>query len=82
MRAVLKKHNASLHAAAKALDEAVSAPGAHDDAPPPDLDQTAGHARGHRHVAPDTPSTSARLSHRAWRRWAVRADHSSHPPRA
>jgi hypothetical protein len=82
MRAALKKHNDSLHAAARALDETVSAPGSHDDALPAGGDESTSHASGHRHVPPPAPRTSARLSHRAWRRWALRADRTNHPPRA
>jgi hypothetical protein len=82
MRKVLKKHNASLHSAATALNETVSAPGSYDGGIMPDPDQTTGHARGHRHVSPDDPKTSVRMSHRAWRRWATRADQTGHPPRA
>jgi hypothetical protein len=79
---VLKKHNASLHTAAEALNETVSAPGTFDAALPPDRDPTTGHASGHRHVPPDPARSSTRLSHRAWRRWTARADRTSHPPRA
>jgi hypothetical protein len=82
MRVALRKHNDSLHAAARALDETVSAPGTHDDAIPVGGDESTGHASGHRHVPPPARRTSARLSHRAWRRWALRADRTNHPPRA
>lgn len=82
MWAALWKHRVSLHAAAKALEDMVSVPGSHDDAILVGGDDSTGHASGHRHVPPPAPSPSARLSHRAWRRWAVRADRTNHPPRA
>jgi hypothetical protein len=89
LRAVLKRRSAALHSGVTALHDTVSPP--ETDAVPPRettaepglLRQAAGpaHAPGHRHLEPDRQRTTPRLAHRAWRRWAPRADHTGHPPR-
>ena len=78
---LLRRRSASLHSATDALTDTVAAPGTHDEPFFPTEDVTA-HAAGHRHMAPPLERPATRLSHRAWRRWTPRADHTGHPPRA
>jgi hypothetical protein len=79
---MLRKRNARLHSVATALTDTVSAPGTRDE-PLAVVDAgSPAQAPGHRHRIPPTERTTSRLSHRAWRRWSPRADHTSHPPRA
>jgi hypothetical protein len=79
LRALLKRRTAALHSGTTALDD--TPPESDREQGARRGDESPGHAPGHRHLDPDRGRTSPRLAHRAWRRWAPRADHTGHPPR-
>ena len=74
LRRLLGRPNESLHAAVEAMDDAATAPGAHDDPFVETVVDPTAHAPGHHHLPPPAPMTSPQLSHRGWRRWTQRAD--------
>jgi hypothetical protein len=80
LRSVLKRRNAARHADAIAGSDTGAPPEPARERLPREAAGPA-HAPGHRHLEPDRGRTSPRLAHRAWRRWAPRADHTGHPPR-